>query len=152
MSGDVRFNAMFFLPYIHLPENQKDFKSLWVDFSNKYYDPVKGHELYQRYLSELVLADRLGFDAIVINEHHNTVYSMMADSERDCRRDHPSNQERQDLRLGCSAELHASESVGGGVRHPRRSIERPAGDRLPAGDGNGILGSRREPGYGPREI
>jgi len=78
MSGDVRFNAMFFLPYIHLPENQKDFKSLWVDFSNKYYDPVKGHELYQRYLSELVLADKLGFDAIVINEHHNTVYSMMA--------------------------------------------------------------------------
>jgi alkanesulfonate monooxygenase SsuD/methylene tetrahydromethanopterin reductase-like flavin-dependent oxidoreductase (luciferase family) len=78
MSGNVRFNAMFFLPYIHLPENQKDFKSLWVDFSNKYYDPAKGHELYNRYLSELVLADRLGFDAIVINEHHNTVYSMMA--------------------------------------------------------------------------
>jgi alkanesulfonate monooxygenase SsuD/methylene tetrahydromethanopterin reductase-like flavin-dependent oxidoreductase (luciferase family) len=78
MSGNVRFNAMFFLPYIHLPENQKDFKSLWVDFSNKYYDPSKGHELYNRYLSELVLADRLGFDAIVINEHHNTVYSMMA--------------------------------------------------------------------------
>jgi len=78
MSGGVRFNAMFFMPYIHLPENHKEFKSLWVDFSNKYYDPEKGHELYNRYLQELVLADRLGFDAIVINEHHNTVYSMMA--------------------------------------------------------------------------
>ena len=78
MSGNVRFNAMFFMPYIHLPENHKEFKSLWVDFSNKYYDPEKGHALYNRYLQELVLADRLGFDAIVINEHHNTVYSMMA--------------------------------------------------------------------------
>jgi alkanesulfonate monooxygenase SsuD/methylene tetrahydromethanopterin reductase-like flavin-dependent oxidoreductase (luciferase family) len=69
---------MHFLPYVHLPENHKEFKSLWVDFSNKYYDPKRGHALYQRYLSELVLADRLGFDAIVVNEHHNTAYSMMA--------------------------------------------------------------------------
>jgi alkanesulfonate monooxygenase SsuD/methylene tetrahydromethanopterin reductase-like flavin-dependent oxidoreductase (luciferase family) len=69
---------MHFLPYTHLPENHKEFKSLWVDFSNKYYDPKRGHTLYQRYLSELVLADRLGFDAIVVNEHHNTAYSMMA--------------------------------------------------------------------------
>jgi alkanesulfonate monooxygenase SsuD/methylene tetrahydromethanopterin reductase-like flavin-dependent oxidoreductase (luciferase family) len=78
MSGNVRFNFMHFLPYVHLPENHKEFKSLWVDFSNKYYDPKRGHALYQRYLSELVLADRLGFDAIVVNEHHNTAYSMMA--------------------------------------------------------------------------
>jgi alkanesulfonate monooxygenase SsuD/methylene tetrahydromethanopterin reductase-like flavin-dependent oxidoreductase (luciferase family) len=78
MSGSVRFNFMHFLPYVHLPENHKEFKSLWVDFSNKYYDPKRGHALYQRYLSELVLADRLGFDAIVVNEHHNTAYSMMA--------------------------------------------------------------------------
>ena len=77
MSGNVRFNFMHFLPYVHLPENHKEFKSLWVDFSNKYYDPKRGHALYQRYLSELVLADRLGFDAIVVNEHHNTAYSMM---------------------------------------------------------------------------
>ena len=78
MSGNARFNFMHFLPYVHLPENHKEFKSLWVDFSNKYYDPKRGHTLYQRYLSELVLADRLGFDAIVANEHHNTAYSMMA--------------------------------------------------------------------------
>ena len=78
MSGNARFNFMHFLPYVHLPENHKEFKSLWVDFSNKYYDPKRGHTLYQRYLSELVLADRLGFDAIVVNEHHNTAYSMMA--------------------------------------------------------------------------
>ena len=63
---------------VYLPNNHKEFRSLWVNFSNKYYDPERGHELYQRYLAELVLADRLGFDAIVVNEHHTTAYSMMA--------------------------------------------------------------------------
>ena len=66
------------MPYVHLPPNYKDYPSGWVNFPNKYYDPVKGNQLYQRYLKELVLADQLGFDALVVNEHHNTVYSMMA--------------------------------------------------------------------------
>jgi alkanesulfonate monooxygenase SsuD/methylene tetrahydromethanopterin reductase-like flavin-dependent oxidoreductase (luciferase family) len=76
--SDIRFNFMHFLPYAHLPKNHKDFETTWVNFPNKYYDPAKGAELYKRYLSELVLADQLGFDALVVNEHHNTVYSMMA--------------------------------------------------------------------------
>ena len=78
MDGTVRFDFMHFMPYVHLPENHKDYKSTWVDFPNKYYDPKKGHALYQRYLSELVIADQVGFDAVVVNEHHNTAYSMMA--------------------------------------------------------------------------
>ena len=77
MAGRARFDFIHFMHYVHLPENQKDFPSLWVDFPNKYFDPEKGYSLYQRYLSELVLADKLGFDAIVVNEHHNTAYSMM---------------------------------------------------------------------------
>ena len=78
MSGTVRFDFMHFMPYVHLPENHKEYKSTWVDFPNKYYDPEHGHALYERYLAELVLADKLGFDAVVVNEHHNTSYSMMA--------------------------------------------------------------------------
>jgi alkanesulfonate monooxygenase SsuD/methylene tetrahydromethanopterin reductase-like flavin-dependent oxidoreductase (luciferase family) len=78
MSGTVRFDFMHFMPYVHLPDNHKDYKSTWVDFPNKYYDPKKGYALYQRYLSELVIADQVGFDAVVVNEHHNTAYSMMA--------------------------------------------------------------------------
>jgi alkanesulfonate monooxygenase SsuD/methylene tetrahydromethanopterin reductase-like flavin-dependent oxidoreductase (luciferase family) len=78
MAQQLRFNCMHFMPYAHLPENHKDYKSVWVNLSNKHYDPDKGHALYQRYLSELILADHLGYDAVVVNEHHNTVYSMMA--------------------------------------------------------------------------
>src|SRR6266404_5479479 len=77
MSAALRFNVMHFMPYVHLPENHKDYKTTWVNFPNKFYDPEKGYELYQRYLEQLVLADRLGFDAVVLNENHNTVYSMM---------------------------------------------------------------------------
>lgn len=77
MTGTPRFNFMHFMPYIHLPENHKDYPSLWVNFPNKYYDPKKAAALYDRYLDELVYADNVGFDAIVVNEHHNTSYSMM---------------------------------------------------------------------------
>ena len=77
MSGAVRFDFMHFMPYTDLPKNQKDYASLWVDFPNKFYNPKSGHKLYERYLAELILADKLGFDAVVVNEHHNTAYSMM---------------------------------------------------------------------------
>jgi alkanesulfonate monooxygenase SsuD/methylene tetrahydromethanopterin reductase-like flavin-dependent oxidoreductase (luciferase family) len=78
MSDAVRFDFMHFMPYPHLPENHKDYHSMWVDFPNKFYDPKKGAELYKRYLAELILAEKVGFDAVVVNEHHNTAYSMMA--------------------------------------------------------------------------
>ncbi|HXL64160.1 MAG TPA: LLM class flavin-dependent oxidoreductase [Xanthobacteraceae bacterium] len=78
MSDGVRFDFMHFMPYPHLPENHKDYHSMWVDFPNKFYDPKKGAELYKRYLAELILAEKVGFDAVVVNEHHNTAYSMMA--------------------------------------------------------------------------
>jgi alkanesulfonate monooxygenase SsuD/methylene tetrahydromethanopterin reductase-like flavin-dependent oxidoreductase (luciferase family) len=77
MSSEMRFNFMHFMPYVHLPENHKDYKSLWVNFPNKFFDPAKAAKLYELYFSQLELADRLGFDAIVVNEHHNTAYSMM---------------------------------------------------------------------------
>ena len=74
---DLQFYCMHFMPYVHLPEDHAKYDSVWVDFSNKHYDPKKGHELYKRYIAELVLADRLGYDGLVVNEHHSTAYSMM---------------------------------------------------------------------------
>jgi alkanesulfonate monooxygenase SsuD/methylene tetrahydromethanopterin reductase-like flavin-dependent oxidoreductase (luciferase family) len=51
--------------------------SAWVTLPNALYDPAIGHELYHRYLDELVLADELGFDGVCVNEHHQTAYGMM---------------------------------------------------------------------------
>jgi alkanesulfonate monooxygenase SsuD/methylene tetrahydromethanopterin reductase-like flavin-dependent oxidoreductase (luciferase family) len=74
---DTKFYAWHFMPYTALPANVGEEDSLWVDFPNSHFDPVVGHGLYQRYMSELVLADRLGFDGVCVNEHHNTPYSLM---------------------------------------------------------------------------
>src|SRR5438874_7965224 len=51
--------------------------SAWVTFSNRHYDPEKGAELYHEYLDQMELADRLGFDGVYLNEHHQTAYGMM---------------------------------------------------------------------------
>ncbi len=75
---DLQFYAFHFMPYLDKPQGEDhDTDSFWVDYSNKHFDPAKGTQLYQRYLSELALADELGFDAICVNEHHNTIYSLM---------------------------------------------------------------------------
>lgn len=52
-------------------------KTSWVTFSNSHYDPVKGADLYHRYLGEMEYADELGFDGVCLNEHHQTSYGMM---------------------------------------------------------------------------
>ena len=52
-------------------------ESSWVTFSNSNYDPVKGADLYHRYLDEMDYADELGFDGVCLNEHHQSAYGMM---------------------------------------------------------------------------
>ena len=76
-ANDVQFYYFHFMPYTHYPEDHKKYEATWVNFPNTIYDPEVGHQLYQRYMSEMVLADRLGFDGICVNEHHATSYSMM---------------------------------------------------------------------------
>ena len=44
---------------------------------NTYFDPQKGHALYNRYLDELELAAELGFDGVSVNEHHQNAYGLM---------------------------------------------------------------------------
>src|SRR5579885_896050 len=66
----LKFYFMHFMPYPALPDDYGDrrkYPSSWVDLPNRLYDPARGHELYRRYN-----------DDMVINEHHNTAYSMMA--------------------------------------------------------------------------
>ncbi|MCK9511843.1 MAG: LLM class flavin-dependent oxidoreductase [Pigmentiphaga sp.] len=51
--------------------------SAWVTFSNQYYDPKLGAELYHEYLDQMEYADQLGFDGVCLNEHHQTAYGLM---------------------------------------------------------------------------
>ena len=38
---------------------------------------AKGADLYQEYLDQLVLAAKLGFDGVCVNEHHQNAYGLM---------------------------------------------------------------------------
>ena len=51
--------------------------TVWVNLPNANFDPIKGHQLYNRYLDELEHGEELGFDAIAVNEHHQTAYGLM---------------------------------------------------------------------------
>ncbi len=67
------------MPYAYLdPDHEtRHAAGVWTTLPNSYFDPEKGHELYNRYLDELELAAELGFDGISVNEHHQTAYGMM---------------------------------------------------------------------------
>ena len=73
-------NVLFFhlMPYAYLDMSyQEKYRTDWVVLPNTYFDPVKGHELYNRYLDELELAAELGYDGISVNEHHQNAYGLM---------------------------------------------------------------------------
>jgi alkanesulfonate monooxygenase SsuD/methylene tetrahydromethanopterin reductase-like flavin-dependent oxidoreductase (luciferase family) len=66
------------MPYLHMPEDYLDkHNSSWTTIPNTYFDPELGHDLYNRYLDILERADQLGFDAVCVNEHHQTCYGLM---------------------------------------------------------------------------
>ncbi len=47
-----------------------------LSLSNASYDPRLGAELYNRYLDERVYAEEVGFDGLMLNEHHSTPFCM----------------------------------------------------------------------------
>src|ERR671934_980313 len=66
------------MPWTDYPDDfAEKYESSWVTFPNTFYDPVKGAELYNRYLDELEYADALGYDGICVNEHHQNAYGLM---------------------------------------------------------------------------
>ena len=58
-------------------EAARPYETVWVNLPNRFFDPVKGHALYNRYLDELEYGETLGFDGIAVNEHHQTAYGLM---------------------------------------------------------------------------
>ena len=66
------------MPYAELDlEAGRRNGTVWVKLPNRHFDPEKGHRLYNRYLDELEYGEELGFDALGVNEHHQTAYGLM---------------------------------------------------------------------------
>jgi alkanesulfonate monooxygenase SsuD/methylene tetrahydromethanopterin reductase-like flavin-dependent oxidoreductase (luciferase family) len=55
-----------------------DFGATALMFSNKHFDPAAGSRLYNEYIEHYTLAEQVGFDGIMLNEHHNAPFCMQA--------------------------------------------------------------------------
>ena len=74
----MKFTCFHLMPYRPLDlKAASDYRSAWVVLPNSFYDPKKGAAEYESYLDQLTYAERLGFDVIGVNEHHQTAYGMM---------------------------------------------------------------------------
>jgi alkanesulfonate monooxygenase SsuD/methylene tetrahydromethanopterin reductase-like flavin-dependent oxidoreductase (luciferase family) len=74
----MKFYAFHYMPWPELVDGYREkYGSAWVTYPNENFDPERGHELYERYIGELVLAAESGFDGICVNEHHQTSYGLM---------------------------------------------------------------------------
>jgi alkanesulfonate monooxygenase SsuD/methylene tetrahydromethanopterin reductase-like flavin-dependent oxidoreductase (luciferase family) len=47
-------------------------------FPNTHFDPVAGSRLYNEFIEQYKLAEAVGFDGIMLNEHHNAPFCMQA--------------------------------------------------------------------------
>ena len=62
-------------PYRYVP-NDEVIRQGYFGIENKHFDSVKGAQLLNEYLDEKVIAEELGFDGVMLNEHHDTAFCM----------------------------------------------------------------------------
>jgi alkanesulfonate monooxygenase SsuD/methylene tetrahydromethanopterin reductase-like flavin-dependent oxidoreductase (luciferase family) len=74
----MKFIFFHLMPYPYLPDDfDEAYTSPSLTFPNKHFDRELGHRLYHRYLDELEHAERIGFDGLAVNEHHQSAYGLM---------------------------------------------------------------------------
>lgn len=74
----VRLFCWHFMAYQNLPDDfDENHESGWVTVPNKLWDYEKTKGIYQEYIDQLVYADEIGFDGMVLNEHHQNIYGLM---------------------------------------------------------------------------
>lgn len=64
----MEFFSFHLTPWPHLPAGYVG--PAWIRCPNERCVPVRGHDVYDRYLDELAYAEQLGVDGRVVNEHH----------------------------------------------------------------------------------
>jgi alkanesulfonate monooxygenase SsuD/methylene tetrahydromethanopterin reductase-like flavin-dependent oxidoreductase (luciferase family) len=70
----LSFYYMHQMPWPYLPDGfDETYDSAWITLPNAIYDPLKGRDLYTSYFDELERADQLGWDGVIIPEHHQNV-------------------------------------------------------------------------------
>ena len=66
------------MAYPYLPADfDEKYDSGWVTVPNGLWDRERTDGLYQEYIDQLVYGEELGFDGLVLNEHHQNIYGLM---------------------------------------------------------------------------
>jgi alkanesulfonate monooxygenase SsuD/methylene tetrahydromethanopterin reductase-like flavin-dependent oxidoreductase (luciferase family) len=74
----MKFNLFHLMPWPDLPDDfAQRYDSASVTLPNGMFDPERGAEVYNEYLDQLEYAEELGFDAVCVNEHHQSAYGLM---------------------------------------------------------------------------
>ena len=61
------------MPHHEFPDEEAEkYPSMRLDFPNTFFNREKAARNYHNYYDEYVLADEVGFDGVMINEHHST--------------------------------------------------------------------------------
>ncbi|MGD9764081.1 MAG: LLM class flavin-dependent oxidoreductase [Candidatus Binatia bacterium] len=71
----MKFFFFHLMPWPYLPADYDG--PAWITCPNALYDPERGTEVYNRYIDEMCYAETLGFDGVVMNEHHANAYGNM---------------------------------------------------------------------------
>ena len=66
------------MSYPYLPADfDERYETGWVTVPNRLWDAERSRGLYQEYIDQLAYADEIGFDGMVLNEHHQNIYGLM---------------------------------------------------------------------------
>lgn len=78
MTRPVQLYAWHFMSYPYLPADFDETQQTgWITVPNALWDRDKSRGLLNEYVDQLAYADTIGFDGMVLNEHHQNVYGLM---------------------------------------------------------------------------
>ncbi len=74
----VELFCWHFMSYPYLPKDfDEKYDTGWVTVPNALWDAERSRGLLREYTDQLVYASEIGFDGMVLNEHHQNIYGLM---------------------------------------------------------------------------
>ena len=74
----MRFTERAYFDYTEDDVRSGFRNAVWLTFTNSHFDPGLGADMYNYYLDEYEYSEEVGFDGLMLNEHHNTPTCMGA--------------------------------------------------------------------------
>ena len=68
----MRFTERAYTNYTEEAVRNSPNEAVRLTFSNSNFDPMVGSRQYNEYLDEYEYCEEVGFDGLMLNEHHNT--------------------------------------------------------------------------------